>query len=142
MCQAMTRAQEILSRWLAQHSSCFPPIVFNITDGEATDGDPANVASGVKNLTSDDGSVILFNIHLSSQKVDHPIEFPDNEAGLPDQHARLLFQFSSPLPDYMRNFAQQEGFRVSEGSRGFVFNADMVSVIRFLDIGTRPSNLR
>ncbi|WP_343423258.1 VWA domain-containing protein [Candidatus Flexifilum breve] len=26
--------------------------------------------------------------------------------------------------------------------RGFVFNADIVSVIRFLDIGTRPSNLR
>jgi len=142
MCQAMTRAQEILSRWFVQHSSCFPPIVFNVTDGEATDGDPASAASGIKNLASDDGSVILFNIHLSSQKVDHPIEFPDSEAGLPDQHARLLFQFSSPLPDYMRNFAQQEGFRVSEGSRGFVFNADMVSVIRFLDIGTRPSNLR
>ena len=38
--------------------------------------------------------------------------------------------------------AQQEGFRVSDGTRGFVFNADMVSVIRFLDIGSRPSNLR
>jgi hypothetical protein len=31
---------------------------------------------------------------------------------------------------------------VSDGMRGFVFNADIVSVIRFLDIGTRPSNLR
>jgi len=80
MCQAMTRAQEILSHWLAQHSSCFPPLVFNITDGEATDGDPANVASGITNLASDDGSVILFNIHLSAQQVDHPIEFPDTRS--------------------------------------------------------------
>ncbi|MBW7886468.1 MAG: VWA domain-containing protein, partial [Caldilineaceae bacterium] len=38
--------------------------------------------------------------------------------------------------------AQQEGYTVSENSRGFVFNADMVSLIKFLDIGTRPSNLR
>jgi hypothetical protein len=26
--------------------------------------------------------------------------------------------------------------------RGFGFNADLVELIRFLDIGTRPSNLR
>jgi hypothetical protein len=31
---------------------------------------------------------------------------------------------------------------VTDGARGFVFNADIVAVIRFLDIGTRPSNLR
>jgi hypothetical protein len=31
---------------------------------------------------------------------------------------------------------------ITETSRGFAFNADMVSLIRFLDIGTRPSNLR
>ena len=38
--------------------------------------------------------------------------------------------------------AAAEGYPVTDGSRGFVFNADIVSVIRFLDIGTRPSNLR
>ena len=42
----------------------------------------------------------------------------------------------------MRSLAQQEGFEVGDGSRGFVFNADPVSVIQFLDIGTRPANLR
>ena len=31
---------------------------------------------------------------------------------------------------------------VGATARGFVFNADIVAVIRFLDIGTRPSNLR
>jgi hypothetical protein len=35
-----------------------------------------------------------------------------------------------------------EGINSNLNSRGFVFNADLVSVIRFLDIGTRPANMR
>lgn len=141
MCEALTRAHQILSDWLAQHPGCFPPIVINITDGEATDGDPTAAATKLQDLTSDDGNILLFNVHLSSQRA-APIEFPDSEAGLPDKYAELLFRLSSALPEYMRSIAQQEGFAVSENTRGFVFNADMVAVIRFLDIGTRPSNLR
>ena len=33
--------------------------------------------------------------------------------------------------------ARQAGFRVTSSTRGFVFNADLASVVRFLDIGTR-----
>ena len=141
MCDALTHAQSILSSWLQQHPSCFPPIAINITDGESTDGDPAAAAESVRNLSSDDGNVLLFNAHLSSHRA-APVEFPDGEAGLPDQYAQLLFRLSSALPPYIRTVAQQEGYAVSDGARGFVFNADLVSVIRFLDIGTRPSNLR
>lgn len=141
MCQALGRAKAILKGWLAQHPACFPPIVINITDGEATDGDPSAAADAIRKLSSNDGEVLLFNVHLSSQRAT-PIEFPDTEAGLPDQFAQLLFRMSSPLPVYMRSIAQQEGYKVSEGTRGFVFNADIVAVIRFLDIGTRPSDLR
>jgi hypothetical protein len=141
MCAALGRAQSILSTWLAQHQDCFPPIVVNITDGESTDGDPSEAANAIKNLRSSDGDVLLFNLHLSSSGAT-PVEYPSSEEGLADQFARLLFNMSSPLPDYIRGIASQEGFAVSEGARGFVFNADIVSVIRFLDIGTRPSNLR
>ena len=42
----------------------------------------------------------------------------------------------------MRSYAQQQGIAVSEGTRGFVFNADMTSIVQFLDIGTRASELR
>jgi hypothetical protein len=141
MCQALGVAQRILQGWLSQHPACFPPIVINITDGESTDGDPSAAADAIRKLSSNDGEVLLFNVHLSSQRA-APIEFPDTEVGLPDQFAQLLFRMSSPLPPYMRSIAQQEGYTVSEGTRGFVFNADMVAVIRFLDIGTRPSDLR
>jgi len=141
MCCAMGRAQAILSGWLTQHPDCFPPIVINITDGESTDGDPTNSANAITNLSSSDGNVLLFNLHLSSTSA-ASVEFPASETGLADQYATLLFSISSILPDYMRSIALQEGLPVSDGARGFVFNADIVSVIRFLDIGTRPSNLR
>jgi hypothetical protein len=141
MCQALTRAHSIIQGWLNAHPSCFPPIVINITDGEATDGDASIPAQSLKQLSSSDGNVLLFNVHLSSHQA-ASIEFPDNEERLPDEFARLLFRMSSQLPEYMRSLAQQEGFAVSENTRGFVFNADIVAVIRFLDIGTRPSNLR
>ena len=141
MCAALNRAETILSTWVADHPDCFPPIVINITDGESTDGDPTPAAEAVRRVASSDGETLLFNVHLSSHGA-APIEFPDTEAGLPDKYAELLFRTSSLLPSYMQSTARQEGYTVSDGSRGFVFNADMVSVIRFLDIGTRPSNLR
>jgi hypothetical protein len=46
------------------------------------------------------------------------------------------------LPPQMQSQARLEGMMVTELSRGFVFNAKMDQVIQFLDIGTRPSNLR
>lgn len=141
MCQALSQAKMIVQDWITQHPSCFPPIVINITDGEATDGNPSYAANEIKSLASSDGNVLLFNVHLSSQKA-NPIEFPDSDSGLPDEFARLLFTMSSILPTHIQNAAKQEGYHISEASRGFVFNADIVSLIRFLDIGTRPSNLR
>jgi hypothetical protein len=141
MCQALTMAKSILQNWLAQHPDCFPPVAINITDGEATDGNPLSLAQSVRDLASSDGNVLLFNLHLSSHKAT-PIVFPDSESNLPDEFARLLFNMSSHLTDYMRSLAQQEGFSVSESTRGFAFNADIVSVIQFLDIGTRTSALR
>jgi hypothetical protein len=141
MCAALKEAERILTEWVAQHPDGFPPIVINITDGESTDGDPSSAAQAIEALSTSDGGVLLFNLHLSSHRAS-PVEFPDSEENLPDKYAKLLFGLSSVLPPYMRSVAGDEGYRVSDGARGFVFNADMVSVIRFLDIGTRPSNLR
>jgi len=141
MVQTLNQAQTIIKGWLAQYPNCFPPIVIHITDGESTDGNPADAANALKALTSNDGQALLFNIHISSQRT-NPLEFPADADGLPDDYARSLFAMSSELPPYMQEIAQQEGYPVTTNTHGFVFNADMVALIRFLDIGTRPSNLR
>lgn len=141
MTQVFTRAKDILSNWVRQYPNCYPPIVINITDGESTDGDPTNAARSLRELRTADGEVLLLNAHVSSSSA-APIEFPDSDAGLPDAYAKLLFEMSSPLTSAMRAAALQDGIPTTDGTRGFVFNANMVSVIKFLNIGTRPSNLR
>lgn len=146
MCEALTRASSLVDGWLDEHPDCFPPIVMNITDGEATDhgGDVTKLldaAESVKQLASSDGNVLLFNAHISAG-APTPIEFPDSEERLPNEYARVLFRMSSLLPPHLRSAAEEEEFSVSPASRGFLFNADQVAIIKFLDIGTRPSSLR
>ncbi len=143
MCQALGLAQNILQKWLAQHSACFPPVVIQITDGESTDGDPTNAMRGIKDLASQDGNVLVFNVHVSSDPNATPIAFPDSSNQLPNPPAKILFEGSSVLTPFMRSAANsQHGLSLSDGARGFVLNGDMVLVVQALDIGTRPSNLR
>lgn len=142
MCQALVLAQKTVSDFIRQYVASYPPLVLNITDGMATDGNPEPVAQALRGLGTQDGNVMLFNAHVSSRP-DHPVEFPDKEAALPDDFSRLLFRMSSPLPAKIQAAAKGEGFTVSAATRGFVFNADLVSVIRFMDIGTKVAhNLR
>jgi hypothetical protein len=136
MCEALRWAKQGLEVVLRVRPNCFPPIVINITDGQPTDGDPREPASDLRALASSDGNVLLFNAHLSDKPA-RPIEYPDDEAGLPDGFARRLFEMSSELPPKLLEAAKAAGFAVRPKSRGFVFNADLVSVVRFLDIGTR-----
>jgi hypothetical protein len=118
-------------------------VVINITDGEFTDRDrdPVAASAAVRAVASSDGEVLLFNLHLSSIQAP-AVEFPANDTGLPDHYARLLFSMSSPLPGHLVAAARQEGYSLGEEARGFAFNADLVATIKFLDIGTRPANLR
>ncbi len=136
MCQALNAAKKTLEVFLGRYPQCYPPLAINITDGMSTDGDPLLAAESLRGLASADGNVLLFNAHLSALPA-APVEFPDREDGLADSFARQLFRMSSVLPPRLREGARSEGFAVSDGTRGFVFNADLVSIIRFLDIGTR-----
>jgi hypothetical protein len=142
MCRAFGQAYDILKGWLTQHLDSFPPVVIHITDGESTDGDPSQVMQQLTNLNSNDGNVLLFNVHLSSNPNAVPTVFPDPSERLPDQYAQMLFDGASVLTPFMRSVAQEHGFNLSEGAKGFVLNADLVLVIQALDIGTRPSNMR
>jgi len=138
MCQALAEATTALEEFTALFPDAFPPLVINISDGRPTDGNPELPAAKLRNLATTDGNVLIFNAHLSSKEA-RPIEFPSQESELPDPDALILFKMSSILPPKLRDAALGEGFRVNENTRGFVFNADLVSVIRFLDIGTRAA---
>ncbi len=136
MSAALERAGQILDGFLDQFPDCYPPMVLNLTDGQPTDANPLSAAQALCSKGSSDGQVVLFNAHLSSEPLP-PILFPSDESLLSDPYARLLFRISSLFPPPLRQAAREEGFLLDELSRGFVFNADLISVIRFLDIGTR-----
>lgn len=138
MCHMLYRAHEILSDWISKHPRSFPPIVVHITDGESQDGDPMPYADAVKRLATEDGNVLLFNCHLSMTAAD-PFMFPSSNEGLPDDLARVLFQMSSVLPDPFVRHAVAEGFPLQPGARGMAFNADMVCLIQFLNMGTQAA---
>lgn len=141
MCQAITRAAEELVTWCDAHPNSYPPTILHITDGESTDGDPEPLAVQLGQLQTNDGSVLMFNLHVSTSGA-NTSEFPSSELALPNDYAKLLFRISSVLPEHLIRFAQEKGFSVGMEARGFMFNADAVQIVDFFDIGTRASQLR
>jgi hypothetical protein len=137
MREGLQRARELLEPWVASHPMSYPPIVVNITDGVA-DADPAAAAERLTRLHTTDGTVLLYNLHLSSLAI-VPILFPSSLQELPDTGAQMLFDMSSIIPRRIAQELELEGYVVAPDARGFVFNADASALIQFLDIGTRLS---
>ena len=85
------------------------------------------------------------DIGLGESYMAHLWETPDLQSLLTfcqrnrDEFARRLFRMSSTLPPSMQVQAREASFDVNDRTRGFVFNADLASVVRFLDIGTPQS---
>ena len=140
MCAALRAARGVIDGFIGQYPKCFPPIVINVSDGMATDGPFEPEALSLWRLASQDGNVMLFNLHISTRG-ERPIVFPASNVDLSDEYARRLFSMSSPLPPPM---LRQSGIceaSLEEGARGFAFNADLASVVMFLDIGTRVGGI-
>jgi len=138
MCHVLYHAYQILTQWIQQHPDSFPPIVIHISDGESQDGDPIPYADAIKNLATNDGNVLLFNCHLSMTQAQQVL-FPSVPDGLPDELAKVLFNMSSVLPEMFYRNAVAEGLPLQPGARGMAFNADLVVLVKFLDMGTRAA---
>ena len=141
MCAALDVAHGALDSWIAQHAASYPPIVINVSDGAASDGHPESYAQKIRELSTDDGNALLFNVHLSGVPAT-PIQYPDRDDILPqnDEFATQMFRMSSELPESSRAQATMLDLPINDHSRGYVFNADMSALVQFLDIGTRAAS--
>ncbi|MCS7017236.1 MAG: hypothetical protein NZM42_14110, partial [Gemmatales bacterium] len=140
MAPALELAYQVVAEFVQEHPLAFPPIVMNITDGQpdpGTEPEVESVANRLRNLATQDGQVLLFNAHIS-ESTGQPILFPDSHAILSDQYARFLFRISSVLPPTLLRAARSmyPNLRLGDQARGFAYQADLVSVVQFLDIGT------
>ena len=138
MCAGLGAAIEVLEQWCAAHPSAFPPTVLHVTDGHPSDGNPEPIADRLKNLATDDGGCLLFNLHVDAG-AGEPLIFPNDERAIEDRFGKALFRMSSLLPPHALEAAARKGYDVRPGARGFVFNAGIEAIADFFDIGTRPA---
>jgi hypothetical protein len=137
MRSAFLAVQNNVANWLASHPNGFPPVILNLTDGVYTGESPAAAVKELMQLRSSDGNVLVFNCHIS-RLAGQSVSFPDDaQAAGFEGLARELYDISSPLPEPMRRQAIAKGYEAQPGARGYAFNADIVTMIDFLDIGTR-----
>lgn len=145
MNSALLKAAELLENWVVAHKGedIFPPIVINITDGQATDAKGPELlksARRIKDLHTSDGNVLLLNIHLSNAG-DDPVLFPSSQDMLPDdEHAVLLYDMSSEMPIVFNpEVARITNQDASGAYTGMAFNADANMLIQMMHIGTNTS---
>jgi hypothetical protein len=141
MTKAFENAKRLCNDWInwGNHRDCHPPIIINITDGEATDAgstfnDLKNQVEQIKNLRTNYGPVKILNIHISTRAGDKLL-FP-YELNTVDKFEKLLFEMSTPLDENMVRIAQQRGYDVRQNAKGYVFNGNASDLINFLNIGT------
>ena len=99
-------------------------------------------ANELKSMFTNDGNVILFNIHFTANQNAKPVACPINKSELGgDVYAETLFEMSSLLPErYNQDISRclnddRPGRHVAMG-----VNADATTLIKLMDIGT-PTNI-
>ena len=136
MCRALKKASELGRQWASTHAHCFPPLVIHVTDGESTDGDPRAEARLLREVSTEDGNLLLFNCHISSES-DEEVLYPATEDELPkEEFAPVLFEMSSLVPETMYALGRKNEIPLKVGSRGFVFNADIADLTRMINFAT------
>ena len=140
MCAAMRRAHDLAQQWAMAHPNNYPPVVINVTDGMANDGDPEEAAREISEVSTTDGQTLLFNVHITDIN-SAPIAYPASELELPnDKYALKLFGMSSIIPETSRTLLQSLLNRpVPPGARGLIFNGDAASVRQMFVFASVPA---
>ena len=146
MYEAMWEAYELLRRWCAEprNAASFPPVVLNITDGEFSDcGDEelADISHSIRSLGTDDGNVLLLNIHIASGS-GAPMIFP-TEADIPSagRNAEIMARCSSRMPaSFEPLISQYRGPSARPPFIGMSYNAPITEVLNIISIGSISVN--
>ncbi|MBR5801711.1 MAG: VWA domain-containing protein [Alistipes sp.] len=144
MYEALLRIREMVEEWCEQEQNrqSFPPIVFNITDGEASDCDDNELryaADMLRRTGTEDGQTLLINIHLSTDLSLPSMIFPMAEELLSaNRYARLLAECSSLMPECFN--AEIGELKISASTppyRGMGYNASVIELLSIINIGSR-----
>ena len=144
MHEALCRVQELVEKWCAMpaHADSFPPLVFNITDGESSDGDEqdlCDVCRRIRRAATADGGVLVVNVHIATAPDVRSVLFPTVQEvrAVGSRYARLLYDCSSPMPAVFDEAIRDlKGPGARPPFRGMSFNASIAELISVLNIGS------
>ena len=136
MHEAFERTAQIVEDWVSDKPNTFPPIIINITDGEASRPDlTADAARKIMNLHTTDGDALIFNLHIADDR--REVIFPNDKAQLPgDIFSEFLFDISSTLPQPLVEAAKDVGFSPNPGAKCSGYNVDESLMIQLLQFGS------
>lgn len=146
MNKAFCHAKRLIEEWLEQHKGkvSYPPTIINITDGMFNDADNEQMiqtANELKALSTLDGNVLLFNLHITSNTSESVI-FPIDKNEV-NGYGRILYDMSSMLPLRYNDSISAIRTDAKESETRHVamsVNAEMTTLIQLMDIGT-PTNI-
>lgn len=146
MYEAMSEAYDMLRRWCDEprNRASFPPVVLNITDGEFSDcneNDLADISHNIRSLSTQDGNVLLLNIHISSGS-GAPLIFPtEAEIGLGGRNAEIMARCSSIMPEpFEPMIGRYRGIAAKQSFIGMSYNAPITEVLNIINIGSISVN--
>lgn len=142
MYEMLDTVAEMVEGWCRepQNHESFPPMVFNITDGEPTDCDYNSLrsaASRLRSASTADGETLLVNIHLSAEAKSQLV-FPRAEEVISaGEYARLLADISSVMPEpFNQPILDLRGDHAPPPFVAMSYNASIVDGFSMLNIGS------
>ena len=138
-------AKQLVEDWIADNPECPAPVIINISDGEpyydhldenTCIRETTEVAKQIMSISNKDGNVLIFNAEIGDGG--HKIITPSSEAEVASagRPAQFLYEISSVIPAGYKGAAAKNKLSIKEGSKGCIFNADAVELIKLIDFGS------
>lgn len=146
MYSALRTVCDLAEQWCADaaNAESFPPMVINVTDGEFSDCNEAeieDITRKIRSLGTSDGNVLLMNVHLSSGSGPALIFPTQEEIPQAGRNAGLLARCSSIMPEsFERLIGDYRGCGVRPPFIGMSYNAPITELLNILNIGSISVN--
>lgn len=148
MYEALIEVYRLVDEWcmLREHHDSFPPIIFHITDGHATDAtslDLISIADNIKRTGTHDGNTLLVNVHIGSgdDYCSRGVLFPaELDSRSTSERMHTLFAMSSDVP---LSLLHQLPVKVTDDElrpRLVAYNISPCELLNIINIGSESVN--
>ena len=110
-----------------------PPLVISFV-GDWMSQQVELAVERVLNLDSPAGPPVLMHVHLGGIGSGRPVLYPSTDRHMTTDPQKVLYRWSSTLPDYMLAKLRQAHVSVVPGARTMIYNATVADLIRMLSL--------